>query len=102
MKPSVFLTGSSGRIGKRVLNKLLTRGYRIRALIHKNKPEEVVDGEVEFVQGDIQVDAFEVVHSYAPKDDLIFGCSHFSLGFNSCQLELTHEMILYYGLKIEQ
>jgi nucleoside-diphosphate-sugar epimerase len=53
MKPTVFLTGSSGRIGKRVLNKLLKRGYRVTALIHKNKPEGVVAGDVEFVQGDI-------------------------------------------------
>jgi nucleoside-diphosphate-sugar epimerase len=53
MKPTVFLTGSSGRIGKRVLNKLLSRGYRVRALIHKNKPEGITGGDVEFVKGDI-------------------------------------------------
>ena len=53
MKPTVFLTGSSGRIGTRVLNKLLNRGYKVRALVHKNKPEGLVDGDIEFVQGDI-------------------------------------------------
>jgi len=53
MKPTVFLTGSSGRIGKRVLNKLLSRGYRVKALIHKNKPEGLAAGDVEFVHGDI-------------------------------------------------
>ncbi|UCF97196.1 MAG: NAD(P)-dependent oxidoreductase [Spirochaetaceae bacterium] len=53
MKPTVLLTGSSGRIGKRVLNKLFTRGYRVRALIHKNKPQGLAAGDVEFVQGDI-------------------------------------------------
>ena len=54
MKPTVFLTGSSGRLGKRVLNKLLARGYRVKALIHKNKPGGIIDGDVEFVHGDIQ------------------------------------------------
>jgi len=53
MKPTIFLTGSSGRIGRRVLNKLLSRGYRVRALVHKNKPQGLVDGDVEFLQGDI-------------------------------------------------
>lgn len=53
MKPTVFLTGSSGRIGKRVLNKLLSRGYKVKALVHKNKPDGLVAGDVEFVQGDI-------------------------------------------------
>lgn len=54
MKPTVFLTGSSGRLGKRVLNKLLARGYRVKALVHKHKPEGIVDGDVEFIKGDIQ------------------------------------------------
>jgi nucleoside-diphosphate-sugar epimerase len=53
MKPTVFLTGSSGRIGKRVLNKLLSRGYRVKALIHTNKPAGLAAGDVEFVHGDI-------------------------------------------------
>jgi len=53
MKPTVLLTGSSGRIGRRVLNKLLSRGYKVKALIHKNQPEGIVAGEVEYVKGDI-------------------------------------------------
>ena len=53
MTSTVFLTGSSGRVGKRVLNKLLARGYRVKALVHKHKPEGRVDGDVEFVEGDI-------------------------------------------------
>jgi nucleoside-diphosphate-sugar epimerase len=53
MKPSIFLSGSSGRIGKRVLNKLLNRGYTIRALVHEHDPEGIVDGDVEFIRGDI-------------------------------------------------
>lgn len=53
MKPIVFLTGTSGRLGKRVLNKLLSRGYRVKALVHKHEPEGIVEGRVEFVQGDI-------------------------------------------------
>ena len=53
MKPRVFLTGASGRIGKRVLNKLLARGYSVKALIHKNKPEGIVAGDLQYQQGDI-------------------------------------------------
>jgi len=53
MKPIVFLTGTTGRVGKRVLNKLLARGYRVKALLHKNKPEGIAEGDVEFVHGDI-------------------------------------------------
>lgn len=53
MKPTVFLTGSSGRIGRRVLNKLLSRGYKIRALVHKNQPEGIGAGEIQYVKGDI-------------------------------------------------
>jgi UDP-glucose 4-epimerase len=53
MKPTVFLSGGSGRIGKRVLNKLLDRGYTVKALVHKNKPEGIVPGDIEFVHGDI-------------------------------------------------
>jgi UDP-glucose 4-epimerase len=53
MKPTVFLSGSSGRIGKRVLNKLLDRGHTVRALVHEHHPEGVTDGDVKFVKGDI-------------------------------------------------
>jgi len=53
MEKSVFLTGGSGRIGKRVLKKLLDRGYRVKALMHRNKPEGISGEKLEFVQGDI-------------------------------------------------
>ena len=53
MKPTVLLTGSSGRIGRRVLNKLLHRGYKVKALVHKRQPEGIGAGKVEYVKGDI-------------------------------------------------
>jgi len=52
-KERVFLTGGSGRIGRRVLRKLLERGYAVRALVHRARPGDLPRGEVELVQGDI-------------------------------------------------
>jgi nucleoside-diphosphate-sugar epimerase len=53
MKPRVLLTGATGRIGRRVLHMLLERGYPVRALSHRRKPEGVAEGKVELVSGDI-------------------------------------------------
>lgn len=53
MKHTVFLTGGSGRIGKRVLTSLLARGYHVKALIHRHHPTGIADGSVEFIQGDL-------------------------------------------------
>ena len=53
MKQTVFLTGGSGRIGKRVLKLLIERGYHVKALIHRHKPEGITDDSVEFIQGDL-------------------------------------------------
>ena len=53
MKGKVFLTGGAGRIGQWVLKGLLERGYGVRALIHRSKPEGVKDKNLELVQGDI-------------------------------------------------
>jgi len=49
----VFLTGGSGRIGKKVLKNLLERGYRVRALVHRRRPEGVSHSNLDFVRGDI-------------------------------------------------
>ena len=53
MRPKVLLTGASGRIGKRVLNKLLTKGYALHVLVHRNTPEVPTGCDVECVRGDI-------------------------------------------------
>ncbi len=50
---TVFLTGGSGRIGRNVLANLLERGYRVRALIHRHRPEGISHSNFEFVKGDI-------------------------------------------------
>ena len=52
-KERVFLTGGSGRIGRRVLRKLLERGYAVRSLVHTRRAEGPAHPGLETVQGDI-------------------------------------------------
>jgi nucleoside-diphosphate-sugar epimerase len=49
----VFLTGASGRIGRRVERKLLERGYAVRSLAHRTRPQGLPRAGLEVVQGDI-------------------------------------------------
>ncbi|MBE3135596.1 MAG: NAD(P)-dependent oxidoreductase [Acidobacteria bacterium] len=49
----VFLTGGSGRIGRRVERKLLERGYAVRSLVHRDRPQGPAHPDLELVQGDI-------------------------------------------------
>jgi uncharacterized protein YbjT (DUF2867 family) len=59
----VLLTGASGRIGAKVLRRLLEKGVRVRALVHRRRPKglqlegqrpEGVSGpNLEVVEGDI-------------------------------------------------
>jgi nucleoside-diphosphate-sugar epimerase len=53
VKGRVFLTGASGRIGRWVLRGLAERGYPLRALVHRHRPEVMQDAEVEIVEGDL-------------------------------------------------
>jgi nucleoside-diphosphate-sugar epimerase len=53
MERTVFLTGGAGRIGKLVLQQLLERGYRVRALIHRHEPEGISGKNLELIRGDI-------------------------------------------------
>lgn len=50
---TVFLTGGTGRIGRRVRQRLLDTGYRVRLLVHKNRPEGKSPENLEIVEGDI-------------------------------------------------
>ena len=52
-KERVFLTGGSGRIGRRVERKLLERGYAVRSLVHRSRPAAPAHPDLELVQGDI-------------------------------------------------
>jgi nucleoside-diphosphate-sugar epimerase len=52
-REKVFLTGGSGRIGRRVERKLLERGYAVRSLVHRGRPKGPVHPDLELVQGDI-------------------------------------------------
>ena len=52
MKGKVFLTGGAGRIGKRVLHRLLENGHEVRALVHRNIPD-VQHEKLELFQGDM-------------------------------------------------
>ncbi len=53
MKGKVFLTGGAGRIGQWVLRGLIERGYAVRALVHRSRPEGMESKNLELVQGDI-------------------------------------------------
>jgi nucleoside-diphosphate-sugar epimerase len=52
-REKVFLTGGSGRIGRRVERKLLERGYAVRSLVHRGRPKGPVHPDLELVHGDI-------------------------------------------------
>ncbi len=49
----VFLTGGSGRIGRRVARKLLERGYAVRLLSHRSSTPSLEGPGLEVVPGDI-------------------------------------------------
>jgi nucleoside-diphosphate-sugar epimerase len=53
MAERVFLTGGTGRIGRRVQRKLLERGYEVRSLVHRRSAEGPGHHGLELVQGDI-------------------------------------------------
>lgn len=53
MNETVLLTGAAGRIGSKVLRRLLEKGYRVRALVHRRRPEGVADKNLEIASGDI-------------------------------------------------
>ncbi|MDZ7633598.1 MAG: NAD-dependent epimerase/dehydratase family protein [Bacteroidales bacterium] len=48
----VAVTGASGHVGTNLCRMLLNRGYRVRALIHKNSAG-LDDLDIEFVKGDV-------------------------------------------------
>jgi nucleoside-diphosphate-sugar epimerase len=50
---TVFLTGGSGRIGRRVERKLLERGYAVRSLVRRRRTEGHAHPRLELVEGDI-------------------------------------------------
>jgi dihydroflavonol-4-reductase len=82
---TVFLTGATGFVGSYLLQNLLAKGYKVRALRRKNSPLHLVApwaDAVEWVTGDIDDEAFleeslsgvqAIYHSaafisYQPKD----------------------------------
>ncbi len=55
LQGDVFLTGASGFVGSHVLQALLARGYRVRALVHESAP--ALPSGVSSVSGDLRVPA---------------------------------------------
>ncbi len=53
MGQRVFLTGGTGRIGRRVQRKLLERGYAVRSLVHRRPDAGLSHPDLELVQGDV-------------------------------------------------
>jgi UDP-glucose 4-epimerase len=47
---TIFLTGASGRIGRRVIPLLIDRGYKVRVMMRKPPADETWAGQVEVVQ----------------------------------------------------
>ena len=68
MPALVALTGASGFIGRAILQKLVKRGYNVRALVRKPQPDTE---SVQWIQGDLSntaalhelaKDAFAIIH----------------------------------------
>lgn len=53
MSSTVLLTGATGRIGAKVQRRLLEKGYIVRALVHRRRPQGDERQGLEVVQGDI-------------------------------------------------
>ncbi len=50
----ILVTGATGRIGRRVVNRLVTRGQKVRALVrNKEKAEKLLPGDTELIIGDL-------------------------------------------------
>lgn len=52
---TVLVTGAAGRIGKRVVPLLLSRGYKVRVTIHRTPPPDEWAGSVDVVRLDEQL-----------------------------------------------
>lgn len=55
-KADILVTGGTGFIGKKLVKKLIDRGYRVRVMTHRNLKKKEIDsynGNIQFVQGDI-------------------------------------------------
>lgn len=53
MAQRVFLSGGAGRIGSKVLKLLLEKGFRVRALVHRQAPRGISSPNLELARGDI-------------------------------------------------
>lgn len=73
----VLITGAGGFIGGRVVREGLRRGYRIHALVHREKPRWLLDDErIRIQAGDIR-DAgwLEMVFSSLPRLKAVIHCA---------------------------
>lgn len=49
----VLITGGTGKVGRQLVKQLKEKGYPIRILIHKTKPEGFEVDDIELVKGDL-------------------------------------------------
>ena len=66
---NVFLTGSTGYIGRHLIPELLARGHRVRALVRRGSESKLATG-AEAVLGDA-LDANTFAHAIAPSDTFV-------------------------------
>lgn len=71
-KKKVLITGGAGFVGTNLILKLLEKGAKVRATIHK-KPPQIKNSKVEFIKADLtkQSDCKKVVEGI----DLVFMCA---------------------------
>jgi dihydroflavonol-4-reductase len=83
----VLLTGASGMLGRHILERLSTRGYRVRALYHSHLPKETYD-QVEWQCCDIR-DMEQVDQALAGMDIVIHAAAMVSYDIRDAQ-KLLH------------
>lgn len=71
----VLVTGSQGRIGRRLVSALIARGFAVRGYDQRPRPAEANDGAYEYVQGHL-LESEKLARSVADADAVIHLAGH--------------------------